>query len=86
MVCIVCLISVCEFSQHFYDKVQGFVSSVCVWGVGGVVGEGCAHECMSVEVRRGCQSLRAGVTGHCELPSIGAGNKTQVFCKRSPCS
>lgn len=47
--------------------------------MGGVVGEGCAHECMSVEVRRGCQSLGAGVTGHCELPSIGAGNKTQVF-------
>lgn len=49
------------------------------------------HECVSVctwmqDLQRqdeGPSSSEAGVTGGCELPNMGAGNRTQVLCKSS---
>lgn len=46
--------------------------------------------CMCVEVpvgvRRGCQIPGAGVMDRCELPSMSAGNQTQVLLKSRTCS
>jgi hypothetical protein len=48
---------------------------------------GCAYECSACRgQRRALDSAGARVTGGCEPPDLGPGEKTPVLCKSSKCS
>lgn len=70
---------------HILLKILFFLFLNYVYGCVSVCGSACKSR-YPRRSKEGTGSLWAELTGDCELPDVGAGNRTRVFCKSSKCS